>query len=150
MLAFNGNYIHQIGAFFTIGVTPSTNGALAITGAGHTATINGGTVRMLASLSNYALNTTYTILTTTGGRSGTFDNVTSNFSFLQPSLTYDPNNVYLSLLRNSIDFAGVGITPNQISAGGGLEVLGVGNTMVRAAFQLTPEQINFNQKPRGS
>ena len=139
-LAFNGNYIHQMGAFFTVGVTPSSNGILAITGAGHTATINGGTVRVMAGVGSYALSTPYTILTTTGGRTGFFTDVTSNFAFLDPSLTYDPNNVYLTLIRNSIDFASVGITPNQISAGGGLAALGMANPIVASALLLTPEQ----------
>lgn len=137
-LTFNGNYIHQMGAFFTVGVTPSTNGVLAITGAGHTATINGGTVRVLAGAGNYAPNATYTILTTTGGRTGAFDNVTSNLAFLTPSLAYDPNNVYLTLVRNSVDFAGIGGTPNQMSAGRGVEALGVNNPIVGAALLLTP------------
>jgi outer membrane autotransporter protein len=79
-------------------------------------------------------------LTSTGARTGTYDAVTSNFAFLVPTLTYDPNNVYLTLDRNSIDFAGIGITPNQISAGRGLEALGMGNPMVNAALLLTPEQ----------
>lgn len=139
-LAFNGNYIHQMGAFFTVGVTPAANGVLAITGAGHTATINGGTVRVMAGVGSYAPSTQYTILTTTGGRSGTFSGVTSNFAFLDPSLTYDANNVYLTLVRNSIDFASVGITPNQISAGGGLAALGMANPIVSAALLLTPDQ----------
>lgn len=139
-LAFNGNYIHQMGAFFTVGVTPSANGVLAITGAGHTATINGGTVRVMAGIGSYAPSTQYTILTTTGGRNGTFSGVTSNFAFLDPSLTYDPNNVYLTLVRNSIDFASVGMTPNQISAGGGLAALGMTNPIVSAALMLTPDE----------
>lgn len=139
-LTFNGNYIHQMGAFFTVGVTPSANGVLAITGAGHTADIQGGTVRVMAGIGTYAPSTQYTILTTAGGRAGTFSGATSNFAFLDPSLTYDANNVYLTLLRNSIDFTAVGITPNQISAGGGLAGLGMSNPIVGAALLLTPDQ----------
>jgi uncharacterized protein with beta-barrel porin domain len=139
-LAFNGNYIHQMGAFFTVGVTPSTNGVLAVTGAGHTATINGGTVRVMAGVGSYAPSTQYTILTTTAGRSGMFSGATSNFAFLDPSLSYDANNAYLTLVRNSIDFASVGITPNHISAGGGLAALGMSNPVVSAALMLTPDQ----------
>ncbi|MDH8458176.1 hypothetical protein QIG84_27420, partial [Klebsiella pneumoniae] len=66
--------------------------------------------------------------------------MTSNFAFLDPTLTYDPNNVYLTLVRNSIDFASVGMTPNQISAGGGLAALGMTNPIVSAALMLTPDQ----------
>ena len=53
---------------------------------GGTATINGGTVQVLAQSGTYARNTTYTILNATGGVSGTYSGVTSNFAFLTPSL----------------------------------------------------------------
>lgn len=139
-LTFDGNYVHQAGALFTVGVTPSTNGALLVSGAGHKATLNGGTVRVLAGAGNYALNTQYTILTAAGGRTGAFDNAISNFTFLDPSLSYDANNVYLTLVRNSVAFAGIGSTPNQISAGGGLENLGLTNPIVEAVLLLTPDQ----------
>ena len=48
---------------------------------------------------NYARNTTYTILNATGGVSGTYSGVTSNFAFLTPTLTYDANNVFLTLFQ---------------------------------------------------
>ena len=46
---------------------------------------------------SYGRSTTYTILNATGGVSGTYSGVTSNFAFLTPSLSYDPNNVFLTL-----------------------------------------------------
>ena len=54
---------------------------------GGTATINGGTVQVLAQPGNYGRSTTYTILRATGGVSGTYSGVTSNFAFLTPSLS---------------------------------------------------------------
>ena len=59
--------------------------------------INGGTVQVLAAAGSYANSTTYTIVNATGGVSGTYSGVTSNFAFLTPSLTYDANNVFLTL-----------------------------------------------------
>jgi len=43
------------------------------------------------------VRTIYTIVSAAGGRSGTYNGVTSNFAFLTPSLSYDANNVYLTL-----------------------------------------------------
>ena len=102
-----------------------------------TATINGGTVKVLAGAGNYAPATTYTILTANGGRTGTFGGVTSNLAFLDPTLSYDPNNVYLKLTRNSIGFANVGITPNQIATGNGAESLALGNQVYNAVLNLS-------------
>ena len=48
----------------------------------------------MAAAGSYATSTTYTILNATGGVSGTYSGVSSNFAFLTPSLTYDANNVY--------------------------------------------------------
>ncbi|WP_425990869.1 autotransporter outer membrane beta-barrel domain-containing protein [Afipia sp. DC4300-2b1] len=137
-LNVNGPYVQNAGSFYNVEVNAAGQSDLInVTG---TATINGGTVRVFAGMGAYNPTTIYTILTSTGSRTGTYDAVTSNFAFLDPTLTYDPNNVYLTLVRNSIDFASVGITPNQISAGGGLAALGMTNPIVNAALMLTPDQ----------
>lgn len=137
-LNVNGPYVQNAGSFYNVEVNAAGQSDLInVTG---TATINGGTVRVIAGMGAYDPTTVYTILTSSGARTGTFTGVTSNFAFLDPTLTYDPNNVYLTLVRNSIDFASVGITPNQISAGGGLAALGMANPIVAAALMLTPDQ----------
>ncbi|WP_164055947.1 hypothetical protein, partial [Serratia marcescens] len=71
--------------------------------AGGKATINGGTVKVLAGAGNYAPQPQYTIVTAdlaAGGIIGTFNGVTSNLAFLDPSLSYDPDHVYLTMTRN--------------------------------------------------
>ena len=62
-------------------------------------------------------NTTYAILNATGGVSGAYSSVTSNFAFLTPSLSYDANNVYLLLFQNQGAFAAGAQTPNQYAVG---------------------------------
>jgi len=104
-----------------------------VTGA---ATINGGTVSVLAASGAYAPSTQYTIVSTTAGRTGVFSGVTSNLAFLAPSLTYDANNVYLTLVNNGIDFDAIGGTPNQRAAGSGVEGLGTGNPIYDAVLVL--------------
>jgi autotransporter-associated beta strand protein len=83
-----------------------------------TATISGGTtVQVLAASGIYQRSTTYTILSATGGLTGTYGGVTSNLAFLTPSLSYDANNAFLTLelLQNAFSFGG--LTPNQRAVG---------------------------------
>ncbi|MFX5801330.1 hypothetical protein ABTE09_19665, partial [Acinetobacter baumannii] len=42
-----------------------------------------------------------------------------------------------------IDFAGVGITPNQIATGGGVESLGFGNLVYNAVLNLSAPQAQY-------
>ena len=69
---------------------------------GGTATLSGGSVQVLAQNGTYARQTRYTILSASSGLSGTFSGVTSNFAFLTPSLTYDANNVFLTLFQSRL------------------------------------------------
>ena len=91
------------------------------------ATLEGGTVQVLAEAGDYQPQTSYEILTAAGGVVGEFEDVTSNLAFLLPSLTYGANAVTLILTRNDIDFADVAVTANQratavaIGAGFGAE-----------------------------
>ncbi|WP_395709007.1 autotransporter domain-containing protein [Reyranella sp.] len=88
---------------------------------GGRATVNGGTVAVQAQPGTYARNTSYTILNAVGGVSGTFSNVTSNFAFLVPSLSYDANNVYLQLFQSANAFAAGAQTANQYAVGRALD-----------------------------
>jgi len=107
-----GNYTHNAGAIYQLEVNPAgQSDKLVVTG---TATLNGGTVSVLAETGNYNMTTNYTILTA-GNVAGTFANVTSNLAFLTPSLSYDSTNVYLLLTRNTTNFTAVATTPNQTS-----------------------------------
>lgn len=78
------------------------------------ATLTGGIVNVKAAPGTYAYATDYTILTATGGLGGTtFDSVNANLAFLTPTLSYDANNVFLKLTRNSTNFSDVASTRNQ-------------------------------------
>ena len=92
-----------------------------VSGAPGTAIIQGGTVQVLAQPGSYGASTTYTIVNATGGRSGTYAGVTSNFAFLTPSLSYDPNNVFLTLAIGQNAFSFGGNTPNQKAVGVALD-----------------------------
>lgn len=124
-LHVTGDIIFNPGSIYEVEVNAAGQGDKII--ASGKATINGGTVKVLAGAGNYAQQTHYTILTANGaaGVSGSFSGVTSNLAFLDPSLSYDANNVYLTMTRNNVNFTGVGQTVNQIATGGGVE-LGLG------------------------
>ena len=95
------------------------------------ATVNGGTVNVVAEKGTYAPSTRYTILKADGGlvRGGAangFDTVTSQYAFLTPFLSYDPTSVYLRL---DASMCRPGSTASQCSVGRTIETLGPGNTL---------------------
>jgi outer membrane autotransporter protein len=105
--------------------------------AGGTSTLTGGTVQVLAENGNYSRQTRYTLLTASGGVTGTFANVTSNLAFLTPTLSYDPNDVFLTLNRNDISFASLAQTPNQRNVAGALDRSLLFSPLVQAAINLS-------------
>jgi outer membrane autotransporter protein len=114
-LTINGNFVQSAGSIYQVQVNPAGQSDRISTSG--TATINGGMVQVQAQSGTYARNTTYTILNATGGVSGAYSSVTSNFAFLTPSLSYDANNVYLLLFQNQSAFAAGAQTPNQYAVG---------------------------------
>ncbi len=88
-----GNTSFAAGSTYRVEVDATgASDRLAATG---TATLNGGTVAVLAAPGAYQPSTSYTILTAAGGITGAFARVTSNLAFLAPSLVYGANNVLL-------------------------------------------------------
>jgi len=78
---------------------------------------------VIAAAGSYGASTTYTILNATGGRTGTYSSVTSTFAFLTPTLSYDPNNVFLTLALQGGSNSGFlmsAYTPNQKAVGSAL------------------------------
>lgn len=119
-LTVNGSFTQAAGGSYRV----ETNAAgqadrLNVTGAPGTATINGGTVAVVEASGVYAPSTTYTILNATGGVTGTYAGVTSAFPFLQSSLGYDANNVYLTLKPGG--FSAGAATANQAAVGAALD-----------------------------
>jgi outer membrane autotransporter protein len=117
-LTVNGSYTQNVGSVYEVEVDAAGNSDLIdVAGVPGTATINGGTVEVLAADGNYASSTDYTILNAVGGVTGTFDNVTSSLGFLIPSLTYNANDVVLTLTQNSTFFSNTGGTGNERAVG---------------------------------
>lgn len=121
-LEFDGDYSDSAAATYAIEVNDAgQSDHVAITGA---ATLSGGTLDILAQNGNYALSTSYVILSAAGGINGTFGTITSNLAFLVPQLDYSNPNQITLVLNNTTpqhtfdDFAQ---TPNQHALAGPLQ-----------------------------
>ena len=122
------------GSFYDVEVDALGNSDLIL--ASGAATLAGGIVRLLPD-GGVSIGTSYTILTATGGVSGAFDGTTSGFAFITPVLSYDANNVYLTVNRNSLAFADVAQTANQRAAAAGADGLAPGNPVAGAIVALS-------------
>ncbi|MEQ8266235.1 MAG: autotransporter domain-containing protein [Parvibaculum sp.] len=135
-LTVAGDVAFDAGSFFDVEVDAAGNeDLLDVTG---TATIAGGTVRVAPLAGSYAASTVYTILTA-NTVTGIFDAVTSSFAFLTPSLTYDAQNVFLTLDLTAA-FQDVALTPNQFNAAGAADALGGGNPVYDEILTMTEEE----------
>jgi outer membrane autotransporter protein len=118
-LNIQGSYVHAANAAYQVEVNANgQSDKVNVSGAGGTATLNGGTVQVIAAAGSYSPRTTYTILSATGGVSGNFSNVTNSLAFVLPELSYDANNVYLTLVSN---FSLGSQTPNQYAVATALD-----------------------------
>ncbi|WP_208948417.1 autotransporter domain-containing protein [Segnochrobactrum spirostomi] len=134
-LTVNGNVTFGSGSIYRVDVY--ANGAHDLITATGTATISGGTVEVIAQNGYSTPLATYTILTAQGGVSGQFASVVSNFAFLTPSLTYDANDVYLTLARNDVSFPSLATTTNQWAAANAAQSLGLGNAVYDAVLAVS-------------
>ncbi|MBA4207405.1 MAG: hypothetical protein C0457_20645 [Polymorphum sp.] len=108
---------------------------------------SGASVRVLAESGSYSASTTYTILSGSSV-SGSFDPlVSTNFAFLDAALGYSATDVLLTLTRNDISFAELGLTPNETAAASGLESLPNASELKDAVTGLSADgaRTAFNQ-----
>ena len=137
-----GTYTNNAGSTYQVEVTPSKTSQLNVNG---NAVLNGGTVAVMAGNGNYTRGPAYTILKASAGVTGTFAGVTSNLAFLTPSLSYDADNVYLSLLQSSNAFSKGAKTANHSAVAAALDkannnVSGDFATVLDAIVQLDTQQ----------
>ena len=116
-LTVQGNLTLAASSVLQINTNPAgQNSQINVTGATHSVTLNGGTVSVLSGGGSYATHTQYTVLTAAGGVNGTFGNVSTDFAFLTPSLSYDAKDVFLTLQRNDVPFAALAVGTTQKAA----------------------------------
>ena len=133
--------VQNPGSTFQVMATPSAVSLVTVTG---TATLNGGTVSVLAQAGAWQRNTSYTILSA-ASRTGAFDGVVTNLAFLTPSLSYGSNAVTLTLLASAYSFQNGAQTPNQRAVGATLDranstASGDFNTVLNALYGLDTAQ----------
>jgi autotransporter-associated beta strand protein len=98
-MTIEGNLAFQSGAIYLVQVNPSTASFAAVTG---TATLGGATVNAVFANGGY-ISKTYTILTASGGVSGTFASTVVNTNLptnFHTTLSYDANDAFLNLVLN--------------------------------------------------
>ncbi|CAD5254642.1 Outer membrane autotransporter protein [Bosea sp. 46] len=150
-LNVSGNVAFASGSTYQVEVNAAGQSDRIV--ASGSATLSGGTVQVLAENGNYAASTNYTILTASGGVSGSFTSVTSNLAFLTPSLSYGGTNVTLTMTRNDTSFgpdggggsgggsssgrSSIAQTRNQGFIAIAAERLGVGNPVYDALISAT-------------
>ena len=98
-ITINGNLVLGAGAIYRVEVSPTAADRTNVTG---TATL-AGTAQLIFGPGTYTSNS-YTILSAAGGRSGTFDNVTTDGlpATLSANLCYTATDVLLVTLTSSI------------------------------------------------
>ena len=131
-----GNASFAVGSNYQVQLNAAgASDQILVTG---TTTIAGGTVQVMPALGNYPSSFKYTILTANGGVNGTFTNAVSDFAFLIPMLSYDANDVFLTLSRNPTFFQSQAQTSNQRSVGAALDASPLGSAIVQPLLFQTP------------
>ncbi len=135
-----GDITFASGSFYSVEVDDLGNSDLI--DASGTATIDSGATVTVGPEngtddgSTYTSGTVYTILSAAGGVNGTFGTLTDSFAFLDGRLTYDADNVFLTLLRNNIAFSSLAETRNQVAVGTALDSLAIGDALYDAVVGL--------------
>jgi outer membrane autotransporter protein len=133
-----GEASFAVGSTFAVNVNPTgQNDKLATSG---TTTIAGGTVAVNGASGTYLPSTRYTLLTAQGGVSGTFSSLSTSgdlatLVFIDPTLSYDANDVYLGF--SVLPFVSAAQTPNQVATALALQAQPVGSPLYYALISQT-------------
>ena len=136
-LHINGAFTQNAGSVYQVEVDPGSNAAdrIAVNG---TATIQSGAGLNVTQnpAGQYQVGTVYTVLTASGGVTGTYGlsgQTTSASAFLGLKDSYDKNNVYLTVIETR-DPATAATTPNQSATAQGVDSLPVTNPVATAVL----------------
>jgi outer membrane autotransporter protein len=142
-LNVDGDLVFQKGSRFEVEANPDGKDSDLVKVSGNTV-LDGGSVAHIGATGNYKLRSTYTILASDKSLSGTFDEVTSDFAFLDPKLlyNYDLGTVDLSFTRKDREFASVAMTRNQTATAKAIDSIGfdAGHAVYDAIAQLPDDQ----------
>lgn len=134
-LTVNGPVTFNSGSIYAVDVTPEGAHDLIIANGAVTLS-SGANVQVSAVAGRYPSTSKMAIITTSGTVTGTFGGVTSNYAFLSPQLSYDAQNVYLTLNYNGVNFRDYARTPNQTNVADAAQSLGTGKLVFDALYAL--------------
>ncbi len=138
-LAVSGDLTFRAGSTYEVGIDAS--GFADLVDASGAVDIQGGTLAVSGAYGKYDLTTNYTILNA-ASITGSFDNVTTDFAFLSPKLTYGATDIGLQLDRNDVAFADVAETANSRASAAAVEALGSSNPLYLAVLPLDADTAN--------
>jgi outer membrane autotransporter protein len=142
-LKVDGNFTNNSGTLEIEVNAQGDSDRISVVGAGHKVMINAGTLQILPQAGTYVPNTTYAIITTEGGGTVAFGNVTGGVGFLTPQVSLDSQHIYVSLVLPANAFRSGGQTVNQQAVGGALDAMAAsGNVggVVTTMANLSPAQ----------
>ncbi len=119
------------GATLVYGV--NADGSSAPISVAGNANLNGATLRIQPTPGQYPWQSQYTVLTA-AAVNGTFAQVTSDYAFLTPTLSYGSTSVELAYNRNDVAFADYARTGNGAAAARSLGSLGPDSTLYNAVL----------------
>jgi outer membrane autotransporter protein len=123
-LTVGGDLTFQPGSTYSVRIDPALHAdTVAVQGR---ATLNGGTVGVSKAGGVYKPGSRWTVLSASGGITGTFAAVTETQPYIGLSLGYDANHAYLLAARNDVGFCLPGFSANQCASANGAESLGQG------------------------
>ncbi|WP_179119638.1 autotransporter domain-containing protein [Ensifer adhaerens] len=132
-LTVDGNYRQSRDAWFLVNLdAPDGTSRLDVTGTADIA----GAVDVMIRPEDYKGDGRHTILSALGGVTGRFEDDCGCYAFLDLTLSYDPNAVYLDVTRNGVAFADLAETRNGAAAAAAIERLGIGRSLHDLAVTL--------------
>ncbi|MFP1677915.1 autotransporter domain-containing protein [Alloalcanivorax sp. C16-2] len=138
-LAVDGDLTLNSGATLAVEVDPSGGDGDRVEVTGQ-ASLAGSVVHVGAD-GGYRPLSQYTFLHADGGIVGQFDDVSSDFAFLDPSLVYDSHDVSLLLARNNVRFASLAETDNQRALAAYAETLPTGEAAQQYLLPLSGARV---------
>lgn len=104
-----------------------------------TATLGGSVT--VTPLDGFLIGSPYTILTAGDLGETEFDDVSfdADFAFIDAVLSYDENNVFVTIERNGVSYESIAVTPNEVEAAGALDRLEISSPLAQALALTTTE-----------
>ncbi len=135
-IAVEGDADFAVGSYFLVNADPTGNDLLSVDGF---LLLNGGTVVHQESAAEFDPTARYKIAESTSGVFGEFDDVQTELAFLDASLSYENDEVWLGLDRNDINFSDIALSQNQKNLGQALAGLELSDPLVQQILGMSEE-----------